>query len=395
MTDGDRGVSRRDARLRALRASIPEITPRQARALQQQGAALIDVRGRDETRQGVADGAEVVGRDFLELRIEELVPDASRCVIVMCGIGARSLFAADSLQRMGYRDVRSVAGGFNRWKDEGLPFHMPELLSDDARARYARQILLPEVGEEGQRKLAAARVLLVGAGGLGAPAGLYLAAAGVGTIGIVDHDIVDRSNLQRQIIHGDARVGEPKVESARQALRALNPTIRVHAHALRLDAGNVEGILADYDVIVDGSDNFPTRYLLNDACVHLGLPDVHGSVFRFEGQISVFWPAGPGGGPCYRCLFPAPPAPELAPSCNEAGVLGVLPGVVGILEATEALKLILGIGHTLVGRLLCFDALDMKFREFALHADPHCDYCGAGKPFPGYVDYERFCSGTG
>lgn len=267
-------------------------------------------------------------------------------------------------------------------------------LGDDARTRYADQLSLPEVGETGQRKLADARILLVGAGGLGAPAGLYLAAAGVGTIGIVDHDRVERSNLQRQIIHADARVGEPKVASARAALLARNPAIDVRTHPVRLAPDNVEEVFAGYDVIIDGSDNFPTRYLVNDACVRLGLPNVHGSVFRFDGQVSVFWPAGPEHGPCYRCLFPEPPPPELAPSCSEAGVLGVLPGTIGLLQATEALKLVLGIGQALVGRLLCFDALAMHFREFNVRADPTCAYCGAGRPFPGYVDYEQFCSAS-
>lgn len=385
-------VNAKDTRLQALRAEIPEVTPDAALALAQAGALLLDIREPDETAAGVAEGAVVLSRGFLELRIEELVPDTERTLLVMCGSGLRSLFAAESLRQMGYHDVRSVAGGFNRWKDQGLPFHVPVQLGADARARYARQILLPEVGEQGQQKLAKARVLLIGAGGLGAPAGLYLAAAGVGTIGIVDHDRVERSNLHRQVIHSDARVGESKVESARVALHALNPTIQVQTHALRLSPDNVEKLFSGYDVIVDGSDNFPTRYLVNDACVRLGLPDVHGSVFRFDGQVSVFWPAAPGGGPCYRCLFAEPPPPALAPSCNEAGVLGVLPGTIGLLQATETLKLILGVGRSLVGRLLCFDALNMQFREFNIHANPDCAYCGAGKSFPGYVDYEQFCN---
>ncbi len=383
----------KDRRLQVLRAQIPEVTPEEARALQADSAVLLDVRERDETLQGVAEGAVVLGRDFLELNIEDVAPDPERCVLVMCGSGVRSLFAAEGLRQMGYRDVRSVAGGFNRWKDQGLPFHIPKVLSADSRARYARQILLPEVGERGQQKLADARVLLIGAGGLGAPAGLYLTAAGVGTIGVLDHDLVDRSNLQRQIIHTDARVGQPKVESAREALVALNPSVRVQTHPVRLSRENVEDVFSGYDVIVDGSDNFPTRYLVNDACVHLGLPNVHGSILRFDGQVSTFWPAGPDGGPCYRCLFPSPPPPELAPSCNEAGVLGVLPGIVGLLQATEVLKLILGIGHTLVGRLLCFDALNMHFREFNFDKDSTCAYCGSG-PFPGYVDYGKFCDAS-
>lgn len=384
----------KDLRLQALRAHIPEVTPAEARALMGEGAVLVDVRETDETAQGVAEGAVVLGRGFLELNIEDAAPDPERPLLVMCGSGVRSLFAADGLLQMGYGDVRSVAGGFNRWKDEGLPFHMPRLLDADARGRYARQLTLPEVGEAGQQKLLDARVLLIGAGGLGAPAALYLAAAGVGTIGVVDHDVVDRSNLHRQVIHTDAGVGEPKVESARQAMLALNPTIRVQTHRLRLSRDNVEGLFADYGVIVDGSDNFATRYLVNDACVRLGLPNVHGSIFRFEGQISVFWPAAPERGPCYRCLYPEPPPPELAPSCNEAGVLGVLPGVVGLLEATEALKLVLGVGRPLVGRLLCYDALNMRFRELNVRPDPACAYCAPGARFPGYADYEQFCSAS-
>lgn len=384
----------KDRRLKALRTEIAEVTPANAHALANDGALLLDVRESDETAQGVAEGAVALGRGFLELKIEEIAPDPGRCLLVMCGSGARSLFAADGLRRMGYQDVRSVAGGFNRWKNEGLPFHIPKMLGADARVRYGRQLTLPEVGEAGQQKLADARVLLIGAGGLGAPAAMYLAAAGVGTLGIVDHDVVDRSNLHRQIIHTDARVGELKVDSARQALIALNPTILVQTHPVHLSRDNVEDMFSGYDVIVDGSDNFPTRYLVNDACVRLGLPNVHGSIFRFDGQVSVFWPAAPEGGPCYRCLFPEPPPPELAPSCNEAGVLGVLPGTVGLLEATEALKLVLGIGRTLVGRLLCFDALNMQFRELNVRADPNCAYCGSGKAFPGYVDYEQFCSAS-
>ena len=368
-----------DRRLETLRAEIPEVTPADAHTLQQQGAVLIDVREQDETTQGVAEGATALGRGFLELRIEGVAPDPAQPVLVMCGSGVRSLFAAAGLRELGYRDVRSVAGGFNAWKDAGLPFHIPKVLDAGARLRYARQLSLPEVGDAGQRKLLDARVLLIGVGGLGAPAGLYLAAAGVGTLGIVDHDVVDRSNLNRQVIHTDAAVGQPKVESARHALLALNPDIRVQTHAMHLSPDNAESVFADYDVVIDGSDNFATHYLANDACVHLGLPCVHGSIYRFEAQVSVFWPAAPDGGPCYRCLYAAPPPPELAPSCNEAGVLGVVPGVVGLLEATEALKLVLGIGRPLMGRLLCYDALAMRFRELALRPDPDCMCRAAGK----------------
>ncbi len=386
----------RDRRLAELRASIPEIAPAEALALQRRGAALLDVREQEEVAQGSPPEAVRLGRGFLELRIEEQLPDLERTVLVLCGGGTRSLFAAEDLVRLGYRDVRSVAGGFNRWKNESLPLEVPRLLDADARARYGRHLLLPEVGERGQSRLLAARVLIVGAGGLGSPAAYYLAAAGVGRIGIVDHDVVDRSNLQRQILHADDRVGTPKVESAARTLRALNPGIEVRPYAARLTAANVEAIAADYEVIVDGSDNFATRYLLNDACVKLRRPNVHGAVFRFEGQVSVFWPAAPGevaGGPCYRCLFPAPPPPELAPSCVEAGVLGVLPGVIGTLQAVETLKILLGIGRPLAGRMLYYDALATEFTEIRLKRDPACRYCGDGvREFPGYIDYDAFCA---
>ncbi|MFC5302063.1 molybdopterin-synthase adenylyltransferase MoeB [Azospira restricta] len=382
----------REQRLQELRQTVPQLTPAEALALQAQGALLVDVREADEIAQGSALGALPLGRGFLELKIEEAVPDYEKPLVTMCAGGVRSLFAAESLLRLGYRRVYSLAGGFARWKAEGLPWAMPSALSRDERERYSRHLAIPEVGEAGQAKLLASRVLLVGAGGLGCPAALYLAAAGVGTLGLVDDDRVDRSNLQRQVLHGDGRVGQLKVDSARASLAALNPAVRIDTWAERLTRDNVERIFAGYDVIVDGSDNFPTRYLVNDACVRLGLPNVHGSVYRFEGQVSVFWPAyGKRRGPCYRCLYPAPPPPELAPSCAEAGVLGVLPGVVGLLEAVETIKLLLDLGDPLVGRLLCYDALAGRFSEYALAADPHCAYCGEGKAFPGYADYAGFC----
>jgi molybdopterin/thiamine biosynthesis adenylyltransferase/rhodanese-related sulfurtransferase len=385
-------MSARDDRLAQLRASIPEVTPEQADAAARAGAALIDVREPDEIAQGSPSGALRLGRGFLEMRIEQAVPDTDQPLLVMCGGGTRSLFAADSLQRMGYSDVRSVAGGFNRWKNEGLAFELPRALDADARARYARQITLPEVGETGQSKLNEASVLLIGAGGLGSAAGLYLAAAGVGRVGFVDHDSVDRSNLQRQVLHADARVGTSKIESARTAVKALNPAVEVVGYPERLSSDNVERLFSGWDVIVDGADNFATRYLVNDACVKLGLPNVHGAVFRFEGQMSVFWPAGPQGGPCYRCVYPEPPPPEEAPSCAEGGVLGVLPGIIGQLQALETLKLLLGVGQPLVGRLLCFDGLASECRELGVRADPACPYCAPEATFPGYIDYERFCA---
>lgn len=388
-------MSARDERLKALRQSIPEVDPAQALRMARQGAVLIDVREPHEIAQGTPEQAHALGRGGLELQVEEVAPDPSRPVLFLCGSGVRSLFAADSVRRLGYTDVRSVAGGFERWQNEGLPFSIPRTLDTDTHMRYLRQLALPEVGEAGQARLADARVLVIGAGGLGSPAALYLAAAGVGTLGLVDHDVVDRSNLQRQVLHTDARVGRPKVESARETLLGLNPRVSVQTHEQRLSSANVETLFAGYDVVVDGSDNFPTRYLVNDACVKLGLPNVHGSVFRFEGQASVFWPGRPGPpGPCYRCLYPEPPSPELAPSCNQAGVLGVIPGVIGLIQATEALKLIVEAGEPLVGRLLRFDGLRMRFRTLSLAADPGCAYCAPETDFPGYVDYERFCNAT-
>ena len=383
----------RERLLAELKASVPEVTPRDALALQARGAALVDVREPDEIAQGSAPGALRLGRSYLELRIEEAVPDAQRPLVVMCGSGTRSLFAAADLVRLGYAQVSSMVGGFTRWKSEGLPIERPAALDASARERYSRHLLMPEVGEAGQAKLMRSKVLLVGAGGLGSPAAYYLAAAGVGTLGLVDHDVVDRSNLQRQILHTDARVGTSKVASARQTLEALNPSVKIVGHETQLTSANVEQILDGYEVVVDGSDNFPTRYLVNDACVKLGLPNVHGAVYRFEGQVSVFWPARPQRpGPCYRCLYPEPPPPEYAPSCAEAGVLGVLPGVIGLLQATETIKLLLGLGEPLVGRLLYFDALQMNFTELQLERDPGCRYCGDGRAFPGYIDYERFCA---
>ena len=386
----------KDQRLADLRGSIPEVTPGEAAALQRQGAVLIDVREPDEVAQGSPAGAERIVRGFLELRVEDAVPDASRTVLVMCAGGVRSLFAAEGLRMLGYKDVRSVAGGFNRWKNEGLPVEVPRSLSAKDRERYARHLLMPEVGEAGQQKLLDSKVLMIGAGGLGSPAALYLGAAGVGKLGIVDMDVVDRSNLQRQILHTDERTGTSKVASARATLSALNPSIEVVGYETRLESSNVDEIFRGWDVVVDGSDNFATRYLVNDACVKHAIPNVHGSIYRFEGQVSVFWPAYPARrGPCYRCLYPEPPPPELAPSCAEAGVLGVLPGVVGTMEAVETVKILLGIGDPLVGRLLHYDALRQRFTELQLAPDPKCAYCAPGAKFPGYVDYERFCSSTG
>jgi molybdopterin/thiamine biosynthesis adenylyltransferase len=297
--------------------------------------------------------------------------------------------AADTLQKLGYTNVISMSGGFNRWKDSGLPWTKPETLTPEQAQRYSRHLLIPEIGERGQLKLLSSKVLLIGAGGLGSPAALYLAAAGVGTLGIVDSDVVDATNLQRQILHNTERLGRPKVESARETIAALNPDVKVNAYQERLTAENIDRITAGYDVIVDGADNFPTRYLVNDASVKHKIPVVHGSIYRFEGQVTVFKPFE---GPCYRCLFHQPPPPELAPSCAEAGVLGVLPGIIGSIQANEAIKLLLGIGEPLIGRYLLYDALDETFREVKLRRDPNCPVCGEHPTITGYIDYEGFCA---
>jgi sulfur-carrier protein adenylyltransferase/sulfurtransferase len=383
------GTSRtaRERSLEELRKCIAQVTPAQAETRQAAGALLIDVREQDELAEGSPRGALALGRGFLEMRIEDLVPALDQPLLLICDGGNRSLFAASDLLRLGYTDVRSVSGGLRRWKDEGRPLGAPPALSGHQRDRYARHLLIPEVGEAGQLALLKARVLLVGAGGLGSPVALYLAAAGVGTLGIVDHDVVARSNLQRQILHTEARIGSPKTASARASLLALNPEITVDTYETRLDSQNVEQVFSRYQLIVDGTDNFATRYLINDACVKLGLPNVHGAIARFEGQVSVFWPADPAkAGSCYRCLYPEAPPAELAPSCAQGGVLGVLPGVIGLLQAVEVIKLLLGIGDSLVGRMLCYDALKARFRELTLRPDPACPNCAAGAVFQGYAD---------
>ena len=361
--------------LQRVKRTIKEVTIDEAySALQSdQPPLVVDVRERDEYEEGAIKDAVHVPRGYLELRIENVAPDRSRPIVLYCAGGARSALAARSLEELGYANVSSLAGGFGAWKNAGLPYVVPRVLTDEQRLRYSRHLLIPEVGQAGQLKLLDAKVLLIGAGGLGSPAGLYLAAAGVGTLGIVDTDTVDASNLQRQILHNTERIGRLKTESARETITALNPDVHVVEHRLRLSAENVLDVIADYDVIVDGADNFPTRYVLNDASVILSKPVVHGSIFRFEGQTTVF---APGQGPCYRCLFPEPPPAEMAPSCAEAGVLGVLPGIVGSLQAVEALKLILGIGEPLIGRLLLYDALETSFRELRLRRDPACPACG-------------------
>src|SRR6267154_4543719 len=361
--------------LQVARNQVPEVAPAElAKELQSRRPAMIDVREKQETDQGVLPGAGKVPRGFLELRIEETVPDREADVVLYCAGGTRSLLAGRTLQDMGYSRVRSLAGGYGAWKSAGLPVEVPFRLTDAQRNRYSRHLLIPEVGEAGQAKLLKAKVLLIGAGGLGSPAGLYLAAAGVGRIGIVDDDVVDESNLQRQVLHNTERVGMPKTEAAKATIDALNPDVTVEEHRVRLTRENAMELFRDYDIVVDGSDNFGTRYLVNDACVLLGKPNVHGSIFRFDGQATTFVPGG--GRPCYRCLFPEPPPPELAPSCQEAGVLGVLPGIIGMIQAVEAVKLLLGKGEPLVGRLLLYDALEQKFREVKYTRDPACPACG-------------------
>jgi len=350
--------------------------------------ALLDVREKEEYREGHLNGALSLPRGFLEMRVEETLPDKAKPIIAYCGGGTRSLLAAKQLRDMGYQNVISMQGGYGAWKGAGYPWKQDRQFTAEQLNRYSRHFILPEVGEAGQAKLLDAKVLLIGAGGLGSPTAFYLAAAGVGTIGIVDHDVVDMSNLQRQILHTNDRVGMPKVESARLALNALNPDVNVVGYQERVSSENVMRLFADYDVIVDGCDNFPTRYLVNDACVMLNKPNVHGSIFQFEGQASVFYP---GKGPCYRCLFPEPPPPGAAPSCQEAGVLGVLPGLVGCVQALETIKVLLGAGRPLIGRMVYFDTLSMEVRVHKLRKDPECPMCGEHRTITQLIDYEEFC----
>jgi len=375
--------------LQRVKAEIEEISTADA-AARADGPLFLDVREPDEWEEGHVPGAVHVPRGNLESRVESLAPDRSRPIVVYCAGGSRSAFAAKTLGELGYEDVLSMAGGYTDWKRNGFPTQLPRTLSPEQRSRYSRHLLIPEVGEAGQQKLLDAKVLLIGAGGLGSPASLYLAAAGIGRLGIVDADVVDASNLQRQIVHSTDTLGTPKVESARRTIEALNPDVEVVTYEERLTSDNIDRILADgWDVIVDGADNFPTRYLVNDASVWHGIPVVHGSIYRFDGQVTVF---KPHEGPCYRCLFPTPPPPELAPSCAEGGVLGVLPGIVGSLQANEALKLALEAGDPLVGRLLLFDALHTEFTEVALRRDPSCPVCGEHPTITEYVDYVEFCA---
>ncbi len=367
-----------------------EIEPVVALARQRAGALLLDVREDDERAGGHAAGSTGLALGLVAEHVGALAPERDREILAICASGRRSLLAVQALRELGYANSRSVRGGFARWKQEGLPIERGALDAESAE-RYARHLVLPEVGVAGQRRLGEARIVLIGAGGLGAPAALYLAAAGVGHLTIIDDDHVERSNLQRQVIHADARIGVAKVESARIALAALNPLTKVEAIAERVQATNVETLLCGHDVIIDGADNFPVRYLLSAASLRLGIPLVYGAVHRFSGQVSVFDPRR-NDSPCYRCLFPHPPSAAEAPNCSEAGVLGVLPGVIGLLQATEALKLVLGVGTPLTGRLLCQDALAGTFRELRLPRDPDCPGCGAAANFHGYEDVARICS---
>ncbi len=378
-----------DTLLRELRGKTPEVDVPGLEA-ELGKVTLIDCREADEHAEGAIPGSIFIPRGFLEQRIEKNVADRGAPIVIYCKSGNRSLFAQRTLSELGYTNVRSLAGGFTGWKRAGLPWEAPQVLRADQETRYSRHTLIPEVGTAGQMKLLAAKVVCIGAGGLGSPASMYLAAAGIGTLGIIDDDVVDASNLQRQIVHGTDRLGTPKTESAARTLGNLTPDVRVIQHRARLTSKNAIEILGGYDVIIDGADNFATRYLVNDCALRLAKPVIHASIFRFEGQLTVF-PAN--GSPCYRCLYPEPPPPEDAPSCAEGGVLGVLPGTMGVLQATEAIKLVLGLGDSLIGRLVVYDALKARFRELKLRRDPKCPTCGDGvdRSAVPLVDYEQFC----
>ena len=385
--------------LRRVKSEIQEVDPSEVKELVDEGVAIIDVRETDEYATGHLPGAKHVPRSYLETRIEGIVPDRSTQIILYCQSGNRSAYGARTLaQDMGYEHVRSMTGGITLWKDRGYEVVVPRALSGEQRERYSRHLLIPEIGVEGQQKLLDAKVLLLGAGGLGSPTALYLAAAGVGTLGIVDDDEVDLSNLQRQVIHTTQRIGIPKVESAEESIHALNPDVNVVKYKTRIDASNIMEIIDGYDVIVDGVDNFPTRYLLNDASVRLRIPVVSASILGFDGQLSVFKPYD---GPCYRCLFREPPPAELAPSCGANGVLGVLPGTMGLLQATEVVKVVLGIGEPAIGRLLLYDALGATLTQVKVHRDPDCPICSrdpqeiADEEMGVFPDYEAFCAAAG
>jgi molybdopterin/thiamine biosynthesis adenylyltransferase/rhodanese-related sulfurtransferase len=385
--------------LRQVKSQIEEVDPAEVAELIDEGVTVVDVREAEEYGAGHLPGAKHVPRSYLESRIEGVVPDRSTQVILYCASGNRSAYGARTLKdELGYEHVRSMTGGITLWKDRGYEVQVPRTLTPEQRERYSRHMLVPEIGMEGQQKLLDAKVLLLGAGGLGSPTALYLAAAGVGTLGIVDDDVVDLSNLQRQVIHSTDRIGTPKVDSAEESIRALNPDVKVVKYPVRIDASNIVEIIEGYDVIVDGVDNFPTRYLLNDATVRLKIPVVSASILGFDGQLSVFKPYE---GPCYRCLFREPPPAELAPSCGANGVLGVLPGTMGLLQATEVVKLIVGIGEPVIGRLLLYDALGATLTEVKVHRDPECPICSrdpediSDDELGVFPDYEAFCAAAG
>jgi sulfur-carrier protein adenylyltransferase/sulfurtransferase len=385
--------------IRKIRSEIDEVDPAEVAEHLGNGVVVIDVRESEEWDTGHIPGARHVPRGYLESRIEGAAPDREDRVVVYCASGQRSALAAHTLSDLlGYRNVASMTGGITLWKDRGYDVEVPRSLSKEQRERYSRHLLIPEIGLEGQTKLLEAKVLLLGAGGLGSPTALYLAAAGVGTLGIVDDDEVDLSNLQRQVIHTTDRIGVAKVDSAEESIKAINPDVEVVKYRTRLDASNVMEIVQGYDVIVDGADNFPTRYLLNDATVRLGIPVVSASILGFDGQLSVFQPHE---GPCYRCLYPVPPPAELAPSCGANGVLGVLPGTMGLLQATEVIKLVTGAGEPLVGRLLLYEALGATFTELKVRRDPECPVCSrdpediADEEMGVFPDYEAFCAASG
>lgn len=375
-----------------VKKNIKEISVQELKQKMDKGSSslVIDVREPDETQNGVLPEAQVIPRGFLELKIENLEPNREREIVLYCAGGNRSALAAKSLNDLGYKHVSSMQGGYAAWQHAGFPIVQKKSLSADRLSRYARHLSMPEVGEAGQLKLLDSKVLLIGAGGLGSPAALYLAAAGVGTIGIIDNDVVDKSNLQRQILHDESWEGRSKVDSAIHHLKALNSDVKAVGHKVRLDRTNVLEIFSQYDFVLNGCDNFATRYLVNDACVFLKKPMIDGSIFRFEGQVTVFDPSK--GGPCYRCLYPVPPPPEMAPSCQEAGVFGVLPGIVGSLQAVEMIKLALNQGEPLIGRLLLYDALKQKFKELKVRRDKECPVCGDHPTIKELIDYEWFCS---
>jgi molybdopterin/thiamine biosynthesis adenylyltransferase/rhodanese-related sulfurtransferase len=385
--------------LKQIKSRIDEVDPGDVRGQLANGVVLVDVREAEEFEAGHIPGAVHVPRSYLESRIENAVPDRGAHVVLYCQSGNRSAWGAHALKELlGYENVESMRGGITLWKDRGYEVEVPKSLTREQRERYSRHLLIPEVGVEGQQKLLEAKVLLLGAGGLGSPAALYLAAAGVGTLGIVDDDAVDLSNLQRQVVHTTDRIGVPKVDSAEETIQAINPDVEVVKYPVRLDASNIMEIIEGYDVIVDGLDNFPTRYLLNDASVRLRIPVVSAAILGFDGQLSVF---APYQGPCYRCLFREPPPAELAPSCGANGVLGVLPGVMGLLQATEAIKLVIGQGDPLIGRLLLYDALGATFTTVKVQRDPECPICSrdpesiSDEEMGVFPDYEAFCAAAG